>query len=77
MANKVAEQNLQWTATNSIPYLIGAALPTGLLVGQFITGLQWTIVFCLLLVGIGMVDVESMKIAGGSMIDFDNEEDEQ
>lgn len=65
---------LNWNIRNMSPYIIGASVPTVLLVLGMLPPVWWASIWILLIVGVGLVDINSMKIAG-SEIDFDDNED--
>lgn len=73
MKNEKAEKRVvKWTLNNSLPYLIACALPTVLLVLGFIPAAHWTVTFVLLVVGVGLVDMKSIDIAGAE-VDFEED----
>lgn len=69
--DQIKKRCSSWTWNNSLPYLIACMLPTALLIAGYITPLYWTLTFLVLIAGIGLVDFQSIKIAGG-MITFDD-----
>lgn len=66
---------LEWTWKNSIPYIVGVLLPSLFLYLQLIPAIQWTVIFILLLVGVGLTDLKNMEIAGNT-IDFEDGKEE-
>jgi hypothetical protein len=65
---------IKWTVNNSIPYILAWITPTALLIFNFIPALHWTIIFTLLIVGVGLVDAKAIDIAGSSVTFDQNDE---
>ena len=71
-SNEIEKRTFKWTINNSLPYVIATALFTTLLVFAYIPPLHYSIIMTILLVGVGLVDMKSIEIAGSS-VDFEEE----
>lgn len=64
MRDDMVDRACHWTWNNSLPYLVAATLPTVMLIWGYLPPVYWTVLFGLLMVGVGVVDMRSVDIAG-------------